>query len=863
MELNQGLIYTNDNCIGCNRCISGCPVIGANHSKIEGGCNRIYVDGEKCIHCGHCIETCKHGARDYRDDTDRFLEDLEAGVPISLAYAPAAAVNFSHKMGNILGYLKAKGVNHIYNVSYGADITTWAYLKYIKENQFKGGIAQPCPAIVNYIEKYLPELIPYLMPIQSPLVCSAIYIHKYLGDTSRIAFLSPCIAKKDEIESPNTGGQVSYNVTIAHLLKKINDMDIDGYLAYEEQPLAGLGAIYSMSGGLKINMEQFLGYGELIRQIGGESQVYTYLEEYSGRIENKKRLPYLVDPLNCSQGCNFGTATLSKLVHDDDILFSLQEKKNRRIEPGTNDPFERGASYEERKRRLNERFSDLELKDFIRVYDEDAAIKQKHISLEEYDRIFIKMHKKTPEAREINCSSCGFDSCKKMVEAIYCGYNYKENCVHYMKDENLRMYYTDSASGIPNVNAFSGFIQTLIEKKEASSYAAVNFNIKNFKLVNQIYGSAEGDRALVEFARQVHDQVQEDELAARVGEDTFVAVVRKERLDSYLEFLSGVVLPLKSRDGAPEEYKVSSRVGVYLINGDETVSGKIMNRAANACSMTRKDKSIDVVYFDEEEDLKVIRSGEVAQLLKPALQKQEFVVYYQPKVQMATRQLIGAEALVRWKHNGRIIMPMEFIPISEETGLVCDIDFFVLDTVCAQIKAWIEKKLEVVRVSVNFSKLHFVNPGVEEKVIEIIDRWGIPKEYLEIEFTETAYAEEFENLSKTISKLKEFGISTSIDDFGTGYSSLNLLQEIQFDALKLDRSFLGESFVDQRNRTVISHIVNMAKALDMEIISEGVEREEEVEFLKGLSDDIIAQGYLFDRPMTCEEFEIRLRKKYY
>ncbi len=863
MKLNQGLVYTNDRCIGCNRCISGCPIMGANLSKIENGKNRIYVDGEKCIHCGHCIETCKHGAREYRDDTERFFADLENGVPISIAFAPAAAVNFGTEINHLLGYLKAKGVEHVYNVSYGADITTWAYLKYIQENQFYGGISQPCPTVVNYVEKYRPELIPYLMPIQSPLICSAIYIHKYLGDSNKIAFLSPCIAKKDEIDSRHTHGQVSYNVTIGHLLEWIKDEPLEAYYAEEEQPPAGLGVIYSMTGGLKINLEQFLGYGELIRQIDGENRTYEYLEEYSERIKAGKRLPFLVDALNCSQGCNFGTATLSKLVHDDDLLFSLQEKKNRKIIPGTDDPFERGESYEERRRRLNSRFQDLDPADFMRAYDEEAAIRQIQVPEEARNLIFDEMNKKTGESRKINCYSCGFDSCSKMVEAIYCGYNYKENCVHYMKDENLRMSYTDIASGIPNVNAYTHFIQKRIEDGQAAYYAATNFNIKNFKLVNQLFGSMEGDRALVEFARQVQAHVKEDEIAARVGEDTFVAMVKKARLSEFLNFLSAVTLKLLGRGGKQEDYKVASRVGVYCINGDEIVPGKIMNRAANACSLTRSNKSTDVVYFNEEEDRKLIRAGEVAQLLRPALSGKEFVVYYQPKVQMNSNRLIGAEALVRWKHDGRLIMPMEFIPISEETGFVCAIDFYVLEEVCAQIRKWIQKDLDVVKVSVNFSKLHFSNPGVEQRIIEVIERWQIPKEYIEIECTETAYAEEFDNLSAAITHLRANGISTSIDDFGTGYSSLNLLQELKCDALKLDKSFLGGSLADKRNRTVISHIVSMAQELDMEIISEGVEREEEVEFLKGLSSDIIVQGYLYDKPMPGEEFEIRLQRKFY
>lgn len=179
MKHNQGLIYTNDNCIGCNRCISGCPVLGANVSIVENGQNRIYVDGSKCIHCGRCLKTCRHNAREYRDDTKRFVEDLKRGEAISIVIAPAVYINLAEKANNLFGYLKFLGANKIYNVSFGADITTWAYLNYIEKNKLEGGISQPCPVIVNYIEKYCQELREKLLPIQSPLMCSAIYINKY------------------------------------------------------------------------------------------------------------------------------------------------------------------------------------------------------------------------------------------------------------------------------------------------------------------------------------------------------------------------------------------------------------------------------------------------------------------------------------------------------------------------------------------------------------------------------------------------------------------------------------------------------------------------------------------------------------
>lgn len=208
------LIYVKDSCTGCNKCVRECPVLTANIATTVG---KVTVDAEKCIACGACFDACAHQARDYYDDTEQFFHDLAAGSQISVIVAPAFLANYPKEYQKVLGYLRKKGVRHICSVSFGADITTWGYLKYITEHHFVGGISQPCPAIVNYVEKYIPELIPRLVPIHSPMMCMAIYMKKYMNVTDRIAFLSPCIAKKTEINDPDCGGYVSYNVTFDKL----------------------------------------------------------------------------------------------------------------------------------------------------------------------------------------------------------------------------------------------------------------------------------------------------------------------------------------------------------------------------------------------------------------------------------------------------------------------------------------------------------------------------------------------------------------------------------------------------------------------------------------------------------------------
>lgn len=434
-ELNKGLVYTTDECIGCNKCISGCPVLGANIATSENSDNKINVDEDKCIHCGHCLEVCGHHARKFRDDTNVFFNDLAKGQKISIILAPSFLINYPDEYKKILGLLKNRGVQHIYSASFGADITTWAYLNFIQKNSFIGGISQPCPAVVNYIEKYIPKLLPKLMPIHSPLLCAAIYIKKYLKDNNKIAFISPCIAKKEEIQSPNTQQYVSYNVTYTHLMEYLEGVKLSTYDATDEIEY-GLGSIYSMPGGLKENVEHFLGKECFVRQVEGELHVYNYLKAYLKRVNDNSRLPLLVDALNCSQGCNYGTATTSKMTLNDDLLFTLQEQRAR-TSKSKFDPFDVSVPHEERLRRLNKKFQNLQIEDFIRKYDTNAGIEEKNISNEDLKDVFNQMQKLSKEDQEINCSACGYTDCTEMATAISHGYNRKENCIHYIKDQLL------------------------------------------------------------------------------------------------------------------------------------------------------------------------------------------------------------------------------------------------------------------------------------------------------------------------------------------------------------------------------------------------------------------------------------------
>lgn len=432
----QSIVYTTDECVGCNKCISACPVITANYViEHQDGRQKIGVHENQCIGCGNCLDVCEHHARRYHDDTERFFEDLKKGKKISLLLAPAFMANYTQEYQSILGVLRAAGCNRMISVGFGADITTWGYIQYMNAHPMEGGISQPCPAVVSYIEKYIPELIDKLMPIQSPMMCAAIYAKKYMNLTDQLAFIGPCMAKKVEIEDPNTKGYIRYNITFAHLIDYIKSHQLQGATA-EVEIEDGLGGIYPMPGGLKENIHWFCGEEVFVRQVEGEKKVYRHLKQYLQRVKNKEELPFLVDALNCEQGCLYGTGIEEVKKENDDIYYALNQIKKAKMQSKGKSPWSEKATPKERLKQLNKKFKALRLEDFIRHYtDQSKNCEIQYPSQAEKERIFNEMNKKTQPERTMNCGACGYGTCEGMVDAIYNGCNEHKNCIYYLKSK--------------------------------------------------------------------------------------------------------------------------------------------------------------------------------------------------------------------------------------------------------------------------------------------------------------------------------------------------------------------------------------------------------------------------------------------
>ena len=436
MKIASGLVRTNEKCVGCNKCIGVCSSMGAMIARTsEDGKNVIEVDGSKCVACGACFDACEHNAREFSDDTQAFFEALNKGEKISILIAPAFLANYPKEYESVLGGLKKLGVNRMISVSFGADITTWGYLNYIQKYQFTGGISQPCPAVVSYIEHYIPELLPKLFPVQSPMMCAAIYVRKIMGIQDKLAFISPCIAKKEEITSKRGKGLISYNVTFDHLMRYVREHHISGTSCKDEIEY-GLGSIYPMPGGLKENVYWFLGEDAYIRQCEGEKHMYHYLEANKDRLA-QGNTPYLfVDALNCAQGCLYGTGTEASKNATDDVLMEVMRIKQASKNDKYRHTWSRKLSPAQRLKLLNKQFANLNLDDYLCEYtDMSAACKYEKPTKAQLDAIFNDMGKTTDDSRKINCSCCGYETCENMAVAIHNGFNHKGNCIHYVKDQ--------------------------------------------------------------------------------------------------------------------------------------------------------------------------------------------------------------------------------------------------------------------------------------------------------------------------------------------------------------------------------------------------------------------------------------------
>lgn len=417
--------------------------------------------------------------------------------------------------------------------------------------------------------------------------------------------------------------------------------------------------------------------------------------------------------------------------------------------------------------------------------------------------------------------------------------------------------FRDRELGIYNLPYFLKTVGMVIGQGIAKGFGVCYFNLRSFTAINEKYGRDTGTAIMTDYVKFLDKSVGERGIVCRIGGDNFITLFPKEKFEMVKILLAGSYRPVADIPG--EFVYIHASAGYYMISEDVKSPEEVMDRVAMAFQCARRSVETNfTAYYDAGLQKQQERVRQIEALFKKAIEEEEFLVYYQPKVELEQYQLAGAEALCRWLHEGELIPPDSFIPILEKSQAICDLDFYMLDHVCRDIKQWIKEGKEPVKVSVNLSRRHMNDPYLLKHILDIIDGRGIPHKYIEIELTETTTDVDFRILKGIVSGLKENDIYTSVDDFGTGFSSLNLLREAPWDVLKIDKSFLPDENNAKDNRSaMLKHIIGMSNDLGLSCIVEGVETIEQVKILKKY-ECYRAQGFYFDRPMTKEEFEKRL-----
>lgn len=532
-ELKPVIFVDKDKCVNCHRCIAVCPSKMCNDASGD----YVKVNHELCIGCGHCIEACDHGARYGIDDSEDFFRCLKRGDGIVAIVAPAAAAHFKGKDLELNGWLKSIGVKAVFDVSWGAELTTKSYVEHIKKNNPKLVISQPCPAIVTWIELYHPELIPYLSPADSPMAHTITMIKKFYPEYSscKVAAISPCYAKRREFDENGLG---DFNVTMHSISEyfKQNNVNLASFPKTDyDNPPAERGVLYSTPGGLLRTAERFTNVRKITRKIEGFPEVYEYFEHLAEDIKRGKKPMYqLIDCLNCGHGCNCGAGTDNNKLPIDEVENYIETRMEERKALWKMDSDRKKKKGLKKLNATIDKFWDESI--YKRSYvDRSASVMHlKQPSPVEIQKIFHEMGK-FEEKDILNCQACGYRSCEEMATAISNGVNQMSHCSYYVMHKMTQDFKEEISQSIQkvtnksvacleenekNVKSLTDVTDQMAENVNSSVSAVEQMigNIgsinailqKNFAAVNELEGATNKGQSSVREINTLVQQIEEN-----------------------------------------------------------------------------------------------------------------------------------------------------------------------------------------------------------------------------------------------------------------------------------------------------------------------------------------------------------------
>lgn len=461
------------------------------------------------------------------------------------------------------------------------------------------------------------------------------------------------------------------------------------------------------------------------------------------------------------------------------------------------------------------------------------------------------------QARQLAWTSLGLVTC---ILLIFCGlicYLFRVRSV-----SNRRLFATafvDPLTGAANFNSMCECFADNLAGLNGKA-ALVIFDIAKFKVINDLHGYERGNCVLQRVADVLRENMRPGESFCRSTADNFIMLLS---YDDRRKFRTRLILLATQirRDCTVTGscLMVDSAFGVYEITED--IPFYIMLDRTHLALDNAKKMSGDKIQFYDEADLRrMVAEKQIENSMEEALEQGDFSVYLQPKCDFKTGRMVGAEALVRWnKGDAGLVRPDDFIPIFEKNGFILRLDMFILEQVVSLLSQWKTRGLPQVPVAVNFSRLHLNDSRYIPQMTSLVDKYGVPHNLIEVELTENVIFNNLECAQNVIRGLHRKGFTVAMDDFGSGYSSLNVLKNLQFDGIKLDKEFLGGFEKNENAKKVIEGAVQMIKSLGVKVIAEGVETQEQADFLRRTGCDV-AQGYLFSKPMTVDAFEGWLKK---
>ncbi len=423
--------------------------------------------------------------------------------------------------------------------------------------------------------------------------------------------------------------------------------------------------------------------------------------------------------------------------------------------------------------------------------------------------------------------------------------------------------YHDSLTGLPNRILFTDRIAQAINRvqREGGFFALLYIDIDHFKVVNDSIGHAAGDNLLNIVATRLKELLRKSDTISRLGGDEFAVIIEGiEQVEKITTVARNILDVLQQPvQVSNKNVNVGASIGVAMYPQDGTNFGSLLKNADTAMYRAKDCGRNTFRFYAQEMSEKAMRRLDIENQLISALERDEFTLFYQPKIDLSTQKISGAEVLVRWNQPQQgLVAPCVFIPVAEETDLIIKLDQWVLKQACEQLKCWQNKGLSLDNISINISSRHLKEGGLLEYCQRIIAEAEIAPEFIEVELTESALVDNSEKARTILSQLKQLGIRIALDDFGTGYASMSYLKEFPFDTVKIDRSFISGVPHDEEDSAIIRAMIQLAQALRLNMVAEGVEVQQQLEYLVSCECQY-AQGFFWSKPVPADEFEKMLK----